>query len=74
MTRAEAAQKSVNVGASVTNSVGAKLDFLVVGQTDFARVGSDGMSSKLRKAVELAESGKPLEIIGEDDFLILVDL
>lgn len=74
MARAEAAQKAVNVGATVTNSVGAKLEFLVVGQTDFTRVGSDGMSSKLRKAVELAESGKPLEIIGEDDFLILVDL
>ena len=74
MTRAEAAQKAVNVGASATNSVGAKLDFLVVGQTDFDRVGSDGMSSKLRKAVELAESGKPLEIISEDDFLILVGL
>jgi DNA polymerase-3 subunit epsilon len=74
MTRAEAAQKAINVGASVTNSVGAKLDFLVVGETDLDRVGSDGMSSKLRKAVNLAESGTPLEIIGENDFLMLVSL
>ena len=86
MTRAEAAQKAVNVGASVTNSVGPKLDYLVFGNLDVVKEGpyvrvskfdpieSDGMSSKLKKATGLAESGTPLEIIGENDFLMLVGL
>ena len=39
-----------------------------MGITDLEVVGSDGMSSKMRKAVELAESGQKLEIIDESEF------
>lgn len=74
MTRIEAAQKAVNVGAQVADNMSAKVDFLVVGETDYSKVGSDGMSAKLRKAVAMAESGKPLEIIGERDFMQMVTL
>ena len=45
----------------------------MVGVTDYAKVGSDGMSSKLRKAVELRDSGAAIEIIDESDFLRMAD-
>ena len=72
MTRAEATQKVVDVGASTTNSVGASLDFLVVGDSDCREVRSGVMSAKLRKAVALSQGGHPLEIIDEEQFLALV--
>lgn len=68
MTRTEAAQAAVDVGAEALNNVTKKTDYLVMGITDLKVVGSDGMSSKLRKAVELAESGQSLEIIDEGEF------
>ncbi len=68
MTRTEAAQAAVDVGAEAQNGITKKTDYLVMGITDLKVVGSDGMSSKLRKAVELAESGQNLEIIDEGEF------
>ena len=72
MARPAAAQAVVNVGARVSGSVSKNTDYLVVGMTDFSRVGQDGMSSKLRKAVELATTGSELEIIDENEFLALL--
>ncbi len=69
MTRREAEQKAVNVGAVIAAGVSKLLDFLVVGQTNLRVVGPDGMSSKFRKAKSLAETGADLEIIDESDFL-----
>jgi len=68
MTRTEAAQAAVDVGSEAQNGVTKKTDYLVMGITDLKVVGGDGMSSKLRKAVELAESGQNIEIIDEDEF------
>lgn len=72
MPRRAAAQAAVNVGARVGGSMSATTDFLVVGMTDFSRVGLDGMSAKLRKAFDLATSGLKLEIIDENEFLALL--
>ena len=72
MTRRDAAQAAVNVGARVGGNISATTDYLVVGMTDFSRVGLDGMSSKLRKAFQLATSGLKLEIIDENEFLALL--
>ncbi len=72
MTRRAAAQAAVDVGAQVGASISARTDYLVVGMTSFARVGLDGMSAKLRKAVDLATSGLKLEIIDENEFLALL--
>ena len=69
MTRIEAAQIAKDAGATPADNMSTKVDFLVVGETNYAVVGSDGMSSKLRKAVKIAESGNPLEIIDERAFL-----
>ena len=73
MTRAEAVQAVHNVGGMDTGSVSKKLDYLVMGWTDFSRVGNDGMSSKLRKARAIAEDGYSLEIIDEVEFFRLLD-
>ncbi len=74
MTRTEAAQFVLDVGAVPTDSVSKTLNYLVVGLTRFGVVGSDGMSSKLRKAVTLAEEGHDLEIIDEREFLRLLNM
>ena len=71
MTRAEAAQAAVDRGAIVANGVSKKVDYLIVGMTDFNRV-KDGASSKLWKAVELAEAGHGLEVIDEVVFQQMV--
>ncbi len=72
MTRTEAAQAAVDCGAKAATSVSKKVDFLVVGVTDFAVV-KDGASSKMRKAIELAEAGHSVEIVDEADFLRLLN-
>ncbi len=69
MTRREAQQHAANAGARLMRGTGKSTDYLVVGETDLRKVGSDGMSAKLRKAIELSKSGAPLEIIGEVEFL-----
>ena len=71
MTREAAFQVTVNSGGAPTNSVSKKTDYLVLGMTDYTKVSTGGMSSKMRKAAELADSGAMIEIINEDDFLRL---
>ena len=73
MTRNDAFQVTVNSGGSPSTNISKTTDYLVVGVTDYAKVGSDGMSSKLRKAVELRDSGAAIEIIDESDFLRMAD-
>ena len=73
MTRNVADQITVNSGGKPSTSVSSRTDFLVAGMTDYAKVGSDGMSTKLRKAVQLKEQGAAIEIIDESDFLRLAD-
>tara|TARA_Y100001970_G_C14205897_1_gene843966 strand:- start:1251 stop:2177 length:927 start_codon:yes stop_codon:yes gene_type:complete len=72
MTRMEASQLAVNCGAKATNSISKNVHYLVVGMTDFSRV-IDGMSSKMKKAIALAEAGHEIEIIHEGDFLRMIN-
>lgn len=73
MPRNAAFQATVNSGGEPSTSVSRRTHFLVLGMTDYNKVGADGMSAKLRKAVELKESGATIEIIDESDFLRMVD-
>lgn len=68
MSRTAAAQRVVDCGGLAHAGPTKKTDFLVVGMTDFTKV-RDGMSGKMRKALELAESGTGIEIIDEAQFL-----
>jgi DNA polymerase-3 subunit epsilon len=67
--RQQLLQWVADIGGIPTNSVTSKTDILVVGQQDFRIVGSDGMSSKQKKALQLLEKGQNIEILSESDFL-----
>lgn len=73
MSRAEAAQLAVDVGALVKSEVSSKTDFLVVGTPDINFVDDNGMSRKERKALELNQAGKAhIKVICENEFLHLI--
>lgn len=72
-TRNEAFQVTVNSGGVPSKSVSKRTQILVLGMTDYSRVGTDGMSNSHRKAVALKDEGAAIEIIDEDDFLRLAD-
>jgi DNA polymerase-3 subunit epsilon len=58
-----------NIGGIPTDSVTSETDVLVVGQQDYRIVGSDGMSSKQKKALKLLEKGQLIEILSESEFI-----
>lgn len=62
-------QAVVDRGAILRSSVSKRTDFLIQGKQDLSLVGSDGMSSKERKAYALIKDGAKLKILNEDDFL-----
>ena len=68
-TRKELLQKVAEIGGIPTDSVTAKTDVLVVGQQDYRVVGDSGMSSKQKKALQLLEKGKEIEVLSETEFL-----
>lgn len=72
MGKREAYQQVVNIGGEVAGSVSKKVNILVVADLNPQVVGPDGQSSKLRKAVQLAEAGAPIEIMESRDFLRLL--
>ncbi len=56
----------------VKTSVSAHLDYLVIGDGAFVEFSAGFRSSKLDTALNLRESGAPIEIIPEQDFLQLL--
>jgi len=73
MTRNAAFQITVNSGGKPSTSVSKRTQLLVLGMTDYSRVGTDGISNKLQKAVDLRNAGAAIEIIDENDFLRMAD-
>lgn len=69
LTRASAMQKIADVGGIVKSSVSSKTEFLVVGKQDLSVVDSSGMSSKEKKARDLIENGKSIQLLNEKEFL-----
>ncbi len=71
--RRDAMQMAANVGAILKSSVSRKTDYLVVGQQDILLVGTDGLSSKHEKAIEINQSGKgKVVMLNETEFLTLL--
>lgn len=68
----EAYQRVVDIGGEVAANVSKKVNILVVAELNPRVVGQDGQSSKLRKAIELAERGHPIELMDSRDFLRLL--
>ena len=73
MTRREAAQKVVDHGWRFKGNVTRDTDFLIVGEQDFKRFKDGKKGNKLRAAEDLLQTGYPIEIITEDDFLRMLD-
>lgn len=74
LTRNEAHKKVALVGGIPENSVTKHTNILVVGEPDLAVVGTDGMSSKMKKAQILLENGQDIEIMTENDFTRLLEM
>lgn len=62
-------QKLIDLGAVIKSGVSSKTNCLIVGQQDLKVVGSDGMSSKERKAHELISKGQDIKIFHESELL-----
>ncbi len=72
MPRREAFQLAVDAGATPSQSVSKRTDYLVMGITDLRQVGETGKSTKHRKALAIAAEGHGIEIIDEDEFFCLI--
>mgnify|MGYP002628455935 CR=1 FL=1 len=73
MNRTEAFMRLMDFGGEPETNVTKKTNYLVLGEQDLwkFRPGSE-VSSKMQRAIELAEAGQDIEIIGEQDFLKLL--
>ncbi len=69
MTRSEASQRAVNLGAQPVKGVTKKLNYLVVGSMEFASSVKGGKSNKLKKAEQYMLEGLPIQIASEDFFM-----
>lgn len=73
MTRKEANKAAALVGGIPEKGVTQHTNILVVGEQDWRVVGSDGLSSKMKKAQSLLEKGFDIEIMTENDFIKLLE-
>lgn len=71
--RQTAADIASSVGCNVGVGVSKKTTILVVGDQDISCLAGHEKSSKHRKAEELIKSGQKIRILGESDFVKLVD-
>jgi len=70
MPRQRAMQQVVNAGGRLGTGVSLRTDFLVVGETDLRRLGhGEKLTTKMKRALELRESGRSIQILGEREFL-----
>ena len=73
MTRALAWQRVAEFGGAPLANVTAHTNLLVFGHQDAHKLApGSALSSKFQKAVSLKEKGQEIEIIGEDDFLAML--
>lgn len=69
MVRKDAFQAIVDIGGIVSDKLTTDVDFLIVGQHNYAVVDKmTGLSGKQKKAVAYSEKGYPIEIVPEDFF------
>jgi DNA polymerase-3 subunit epsilon len=73
LTRREARELATRAGITVASGVTRKTTLLVVGEQTAGNIGDDGKSAKQRKAETLRTKGQDLRIIGESEFLRLLD-
>ena len=74
ISRATAADLAAALGCEVASGVNKRTTLLVVGDQDVARLAGHELSSKHRRAEELAAAGQEIRILRESDFAALVAL
>lgn len=72
MTRPEAVERLAVVGADFRPNPSKHVDFLVVGDADFALFADGYQTGKLKKAIDIKQDGDDIEVISERDFLALL--
>lgn len=73
MTRSEAKQKVDKRGGRCPSSVIRDLDYLVIGDADMEKFRDGWRTNKLKKAERYNDDGSEIQIIGESEFLGLLD-
>ena len=73
MSRKDAFQMVLNLGGIPKDSFNAKTNFLVIGNTDFAKSVKDGKSNKMKKAEALIQKGGDVSIISEAAFFDMIE-
>lgn len=73
MIRKEAAQRVVDVGGVVQNGVTRQTDFLIVGDTSYSKNVKNGITGKMKKAINLKSLGQDIDIIPETLFTDMVE-
>lgn len=72
MSRREVWQAIVDAGGSIANTVTEKTDCLVVGDMDFTAGYPHKKTTQLRKAEKYIKEGRPITIISEQEFLVML--
>lgn len=72
MTRAKAMEIVAKGGGCPQDRVTLKTDYLVIGTQDL-KIVKDGSSTKMKKATELKSKGSNIEVIGEEQFINMID-
>ncbi|MDD9149580.1 exonuclease domain-containing protein [Sporolactobacillus sp. CQH2019] len=70
--RKDAMQCIVDCGGIPQKSMNKKTNVLVIGKEDPKVVGPDGKSTKIKKAEKLVSEGIDIQVIGEDEFLKMI--
>ena len=73
MPRRQAAEFAAKVGCDVGSNVNRNTTILVVGDQDIRKLTGYDKSSKHRKAEDLIAKGQPIRVLGESDFIRLVN-
>lgn len=69
----EIMQCVIDNGGVIRSGVSGRTDILIVGVQDPTIVGDDGLSTKQRKANELIEKGKVIDLLNEDKLFDLIN-
>ena len=72
MSRKEAFQLVANLGAVPDETITKKTNYLVIGDSDFAKSVKDGKTTKMKKAESLRQKGYEISIISERAFWELI--
>lgn len=72
MARKDAFQLVANLGGIPSDSLNAKTNFLVIGNTEFAKSVTEGKTNKMKKAEKMIQKGLEISIISEAAFFDMI--